>query len=197
MSDNDFGFELEPFEDDTQHGLSGTVGAYGFVRISYAKPASWKSGDVFRTELVGEHLPPASVSGTGMGGEPHLGRKAVLTVGGVTAEIVANSLGVSRASRALRIRLGGREYTYARTGRSGGLELRRGEDRVTLTDGEPVGGAGSRRRRKGAVRGGVDATDLAVALVLEETGTSSLSVGGALMSAPFRALMNPGDGGGE
>ncbi|MFG1805519.1 hypothetical protein [Streptomyces sp. NPDC049040] len=194
MSDGDFGFELEPFKDQVQRGLSGAVGVYGPVRVFYVKPEEWQSGDVFRTELVSEHLPEAHVSGVGMGGIPYISRSATLSVGGVTGRLDYNSLRLRRSARALRISLADREYTYASTG-SHAVELRRGGNRVTLTNGKWDRELG--RYRHGTVHGDVDETDLAIALVFEKVDVSSLSVGGVLANAPIRLLTTSGDGGGE
>jgi len=196
MSDDDFGFELEPFKNQAQEGLSGTVGVYGRVQVFYVKPVRPRQGgEIFRTEVVSEHLPETHLSGIGMGGKPYLSKKAVLSVGGLEARLVYNVLGFRRTSRALHIGLGDREYTYTSTG-SYAFELRRDKARVVSSQGKWVREAGGWYRH-GAVQGGVDETDLAVALVFEAVDVSWLSVGGALWSAPFRLLSPQSDGGGE
>ncbi len=196
MSDDDLRFELEPFDDEAQRGLSGTVDGYGRIRVFHVKPVRPpQPRDVFRTELVGEHLPQAHLSGKGLGGQPSLGRSAALSVDGVTGTLAHNTLGVRRSSRAVRIGLGGRAYSYAATpGFSNRVELRRDGARVAFSNGKLVPGLGA--RRLGSAHGAVDAVDLAIALVLEGVDVSSLTLAGTLAQAPFR-LLNLPDGGGE
>lgn len=196
MSDDDLRFELEPFDNQAQSGLSGTVDGYGQVRVFHVKPVRPpQPQDVFRTELVGEHLPEAYLAAKGLGGQPSLGKSAVLGVDGVTGTLSHNALGVRRASRAVRIGLGDRAYTYAATpGFSNRVELRRDGARVSFANGKLVPGLGA--RRLGAAHGAVDAVDLAIALVLEGVDVSSLTLAGTLAHAPFR-LLNLPDGGGE
>ncbi|MFI0895415.1 hypothetical protein [Streptomyces sp. NPDC020983] len=193
MSDGGFDFELEPYKDGPEHGVRGTVGSFGRVQIFHTV-GKWKSGDVFRASLTGERLPATSLTSRGIGGEPSVTNAASLDVGGVTADLRYNMLGISRAQRALRIRLADRVYRLTKTAAPGGSELRREGVRVTLANGRRAGGPGSLRMRNGAVRGRADATDLAVALIFEATSVSSLSVGSALVSAPFKAVfMTPGE----
>ncbi|NUS12046.1 MAG: hypothetical protein HOY69_11695 [Streptomyces sp.] len=192
MSDEEFGFELEHYTRESEEGVRGTVGRFGQVRVFHTT-GPWKSGDVFRACLVGEHLPVTDLTSRGFGGEPAVTNAAALTVGGVTAGLRYNMLGVSRAQRALRISVGDRMYTYARTSASG-VELSREGVQVALSNGRLSKGLGSRRRRKGTVRGLADATDLAVALIFEAANVSGLSAGRALVSAPFKAVfMTPGE----
>jgi hypothetical protein len=193
MSD-DVDFELEPYNNQAQRGLAGSLGRYGQVRVFYAKPIQRQPSAPCRTEVVGEQLPETTLTGPGSGGKPHLSRQAVLSVGGTTAELVYNARAFRRTARALHIGLGDREYLYSSAG-SDDFVLRRGTVQMMSRAGGWVVSKGARRHL--SVHGPADETDLAVALVFEKVDVSPLSISGVLWNAPVRILSPRADGGGE
>ncbi|MFI0941158.1 hypothetical protein [Streptomyces sp. NPDC021020] len=196
MTDS-FEFVLEPYDTKTERGVTGTVGAFGEVRVFHTRGRHIRPGDILRTEVVSERLPDTYLTNIGMAGEPYLSKKATLSVGGILAGLAYNPLGLRRSARALFIGLAGREYGYASTGEGHAVELRRGGDvRVGFVDGPHVRKT-SGHRRFGTAHGPVDAMDMAIALVFERVDVAWLSTGGMLATAPFRMISSQNDGDGR
>lgn len=87
---------------------------------------------------------------------------------------------------------GERGYTYRIAKKA--VELRRGDRSISIGHGKFVSGVG--RMRVGRVQGEVDATDLAIAIIMETVDTSALSTLGALFAAPAAFLFRPRRDGG-
>jgi hypothetical protein len=191
--DSDFTFELVPFENEAQGGTRGTIGPYGDAQAFFVKPTRpTQASEIFRSELVSEHLPETYFAGVGMGGQPSL-TKGRMRVGETKVEVSYNSRGISRVSRALHLRYEDRAYTYE-VKKGSAVELSRAGARVGLKNGKHLPPVGF--HRLGSTKGAVDEVDLAIALVLEAVEIASLTLGGAIAISPFR-LLSSGDGSGE
>lgn len=166
------------------YSWAGVVGDWGIFELAYpAERSSGAAGVYFRAVVAGPQIEESSFFGLLYGGRPTL-TDGELTVAGQMGEIMRNSWGLSRQSRALRINVLGRRYRYSQVGGKRQHELRR--------DGVAV-----RMKRAswhipkvlwGEFSGATDATDISLAILLEAVNTRNLSVMGALVSAPGRGL---------
>lgn len=178
----DFGFELIPeLQGPLRAGYTGTVGPFGEVRVlaPYSGPGEEPPR---RATVTGDGFPDAVFSG-GAANRPSLDG-GMLKIDEVAVDLELKVKGVRKGSRWLEIRHQGHAYTYEAAGwtarlRRDGLDVTTGRGRYI----PEVGGT-----RVGRVEGDATATDLALALVLEEVDTSVLTTSGALFAIPLRFL---------
>ncbi|WP_217140653.1 hypothetical protein [Streptomyces sp. AC627_RSS907] len=180
-------YSLDHWEDHSGHrltwkfGYRGTAGEFGRIEVTY--PAK-RLGDVHVTEAKGDAIPAVSFSGWAYGRKPsfHLGK---LSAGEDRIRLKRNRWAQTRAGRALRMQVAGREYRYLATSA-------RHRDRALVRDGVEVRtcrhGRGSRRKATFTGLGPADATDLALAAVLCGVNTRNLTRGGAVRAFFYRSL---------
>ncbi|MFD8523377.1 hypothetical protein ACFV2D_25625 [Streptomyces capillispiralis] len=180
-------YELDRWENRSGHrrawtfGYRGTAGEFGRIEVVY--PVR-RQGDVHVTEVSGDAVPATSFSGWAYGRKPslHLGR---LSVGGEGIRLRRNRWAQTRAGRALRMRVAGRDYRYLATSR-------RHRDRALVRDGVEVRtcrqGRGARKKAVLTVLGPADATDLALAVLMCGVNTRNLTRGGAVRAFFGRSL---------
>lgn len=180
-------YTLDHWEDRSGHrttwtfGYRGVLGEFGRVEVVY--PVS-RHGDRHVTAVSGDTLPATSFSGWAYGRKPslHLGQ---LSVGGAGIRLQRNRWAQTRAGRALRMRVAGREYRYLATGS-------RHRDRALVRDGVEIRtgrhGRGARKKATLTVLGPADATDLALAAVMCGVNTRNLTRGGAVRAFFNRSL---------
>jgi hypothetical protein len=111
-----------------------------------------------------------------------------LQIDGTPVRINLRVKGLRKGSRSLDISHLDRHYTYTSTGQGREAVLRRASARVTID--RAVGKSGV--ERAGRAEGDLDATDLAIALVLEQVDTACLTLAGALLSIPRNLLLGNG-----
>ncbi len=180
-------YTLDHWEDRSGHrltwkfGYQGTAGEFGRIEVVY--PAK-RHGDRHVTEVTGDSLPVTFFDGWAYGRKPsfHLGQ---LSVGGVRIRLKRNRWAQTRAGRALRMQVAGREYRYLATSA-------RHRDRALIRIGVELRtsrhGRGARRKVTFTVRGPADATDLALAAVMCGVNTRNLTRGGAVRAFFNRSL---------
>ncbi|WP_405944085.1 hypothetical protein OG372_21150 [Streptomyces sp. NBC_01020] len=179
-----FSFELEPVDNDRGYGYRGRVGEFGEVDVFHdVTPLRHESSR--QVNLHGTQFPEALFSG-GAGGIPSLDG-GWLRVDGTVVELELKVSGVRKGSRWLEMKHRDRDYTYGIAKKV--VELRRGDRSISIGNGKFVSGIG--RMRFGRVQGEVDATDLAIAIIMETVDTSALSTLGALFAAPATFLFRP------
>ncbi|MFJ8336681.1 hypothetical protein [Streptomyces sp. NPDC094437] len=100
--------------------------------------------------------------------------------------------GVRKGSRWLEMALQDRKYTYTSLGFRKQAQLKREGVTVTLNTGPWAPEKKRSPVRFGKAEGDVDATDLAIALVLEEVDSGCLTTSGALLAIPGRILFGSG-----
>ncbi|WP_328329951.1 MULTISPECIES: hypothetical protein [unclassified Streptomyces] len=184
-----FEFELEPVNNSSGYGFRGEVGKFGNVDVCRdLRPVDGITPK--QVVLRGSHFPDVLFNG-GAGGEPSLDG-GWLRVDGKIVDMNLKVNGVRKGSRWLEVKHRDRDYTYGIANKV--VELRRGDRAIFIGRGKFVSGLG--RMRSGRVQGDVDATDLAIALVLEVVDTSALSTLGALLAAPATFLFRPRRDGG-
>ncbi|MFI6247151.1 hypothetical protein [Streptomyces sp. NPDC051016] len=137
--------------------------------------------------LKGEKFPEVVFRGGGHGGVPSLDG-GWLQVDGIPVRIDLRVKGVRKGSRWLDMWYLDRQYTYKSAGQGKEAVLRRGDATVTID--RAVGRPGV--ERVGRSTGELDATDLAVAIVLEQVDTSCLTLTGALLAIPRGFLLGNG-----
>ncbi|WP_328311139.1 hypothetical protein OG432_13525 [Streptomyces sp. NBC_00442] len=179
-----FTFDLTPIHSATVHGYRGLMGPFGAVTV--CAEVTKQSGCRNQVVVDGDRLPRAVFTSGREGGRPALpgGR---LTLDGTEVALDLRGEGFLKASRWLDVRCGERSYVYRSTGPSGpgrDVTLRRPGAVVTIR--RAVGHLGI--ERTGTAEGSVDATDLAVALVLEPADTSALTRAGTLLDASIGIL---------
>ncbi|MFI2908804.1 hypothetical protein ACG2OD_11205 [Streptomyces sp. PDY-4] len=180
-------YALEHWEDRSGHRLSwkfgyrGTAAEFGQIEVVYPKS---RHGDRHVTEVSGDSVPTTSFTGWAYGRKPslHMGQ---LSVGGAGIRLKRNRWAQTRAGRALRMQVAGREYRYLAT--SG-----RHRDRALVRDGVEIRtrrhGSGARKKATFTVLGPADATDLALAAVMCGVNTRNLTRGGAVRAFFGRSL---------
>ncbi|MEU7910564.1 MULTISPECIES: hypothetical protein [Microbispora] len=152
--------------------LVGTAGPYGEVSLTISR---------FPREatLLAKGLPKASLSHPDLlrQGYIPIDAETRLVVGGATASLARNRRALRREDRGFSIKLGERDYTYLFGSR--GEELRESArgPLVRLSSVDPTG-----QKFALTVLSDADATDLALAIVLQGADTSGLSITGAIMS---------------
>ncbi|WP_405562202.1 hypothetical protein [Streptomyces sp. NBC_01180] len=184
-----FEFELEPVNNSSGYGFRGRVGKFGDVDIFRdVRPV----GGITPKQVVlcGPQFPDVLFNG-GAGGVPSLDG-GWLRVDGTIVDMNLKVNGVRKGSRWLEMKHRDRDYTYGIANKA--VELRRGDRSITIGRGKFVSGIG--RMRAGCVQGEVDATDLAIAIIMETVDTSALSTLGALFAAPATFLFGPRRDGG-
>jgi hypothetical protein len=188
-----FTFELEPFDNQAQQGHRGTVGPYGEVMAFHIKPVGpTRPNQMMRVEMLAEHLPEVRIEGIGVEGRPSL-HKGTIHIGGTPGTLAYNSLGMTRAARALHIEHGARQWTFMYTKRlTDDKELRRPGMRIAARAGVPVDRVGIGRHF--TVHGDADETDLAIAIALQRVDCSPLMPGVAVFSAYMRSAANSAGG---
>ncbi|WP_051951507.1 hypothetical protein [Actinacidiphila yeochonensis] len=189
----DFTFELEPFDNQAHHGYRGVAGPYGEAMVFYVKPLGpVRPNQMMRVELVGEHLPETRIEGIGARGQPST-HKARIEIAGTPGTLSYNSLGMTRAARALTIGYAGRQYAFTYLKRlAGDKELTRPGVRIVTKEGGLLEGVGSGRHF--TVHGDADETDLAIAIALQSVDTTPLMPGVAVVSAFLRSSANSAGG---
>ncbi|MET7936471.1 hypothetical protein [Streptomyces sp. NPDC005322] len=162
---------------------TGTVGGLGGVEVAFPTERANYRGLYFRASVSGENIPQTSYFGLEYGGRPSLA-EGELTVVGHPAAISRSAWGITRNARALRIRTEQREYTYAEVRNKRNHELRRDGAGVRTTR----SGWKNPHTISGTFSGGADALDISLAILFEAVYTRNLSLRGALLSLPGRAL---------
>ncbi|MDN3025019.1 hypothetical protein [Streptomyces sp. S.PB5] len=180
-------YTLDHWEDRSGHrltwrfGYRGTVAEFGRIEVVY--PAR-RLGERHVTEAGGDFVPAASFVGWAYGRKPSL-HLAKLSVGGAGVRLRRNRWARTRAGRALRMEVSGREYRYLATSA-------RHRDRALIREGVEIRttrhGRGARKKATLTVLGPADATDLALAAVLCGVNTRNLTRGGAVRAFFHRSL---------
>lgn len=180
-------YTLDRWEDRSGHRLSwkfgyrGNAGEFGKIEVTY--PAS-RHGDRHVTEVTGDTVPITSFMGWAYGRKPSL-YIAELSVDGAGVRLRRNRWAQTRAGRALRMQVAGREYRYLATSA-------RHRDRALVRNGVEVRtrrhGSGARKKATFTVMGPADATDLALAAVMCGVNTRNLTTGGAVRAFLSRSL---------
>jgi hypothetical protein len=162
-------------------GYRGTAGGFGRIEVVY--PSS-RRGDRHVTEVRGDTVPVTSFMGWAYGRKPSL-YIAELSVGGAGVRLKRNRWAQTRAGRALRMQVAGREYRYLATSARHG-------DRALIRNGVEVRirrhGSGARKKATFTVLGPADATDLALAAVMCGVNTRNLTRAGAVRAFFARSL---------
>ncbi|MFH8500276.1 hypothetical protein [Streptomyces coeruleorubidus] len=129
-------------------------------------------------------MPVTSFMGWAYGRKPSL-YIAELSVGGAGVRLKRNRWAQTRAGRALRMQVAGREYRYVATSA-------RHRDRTLIRNGVEVRtlrhGSGARKKATFTVLGPADATDLALAAVMCGVNTRNLTRAGAVRAFFARSL---------
>ncbi|MFI1726015.1 hypothetical protein [Streptomyces sp. NPDC020489] len=180
-------YTLDHWEDRSGHrltwtfGYRGTAGEFGGIEVVY--PAR-RHGDRHTTEVSGDRVPKASFDGWAYGRKPSL-HMARLSVNGAGIRLQRNRWAQTRAGRALRMRVDGREYRYLATSA-------RHADRMLVRDGVEIRtsrrGRGARKKATLTVLGPADGTDLALAAVMCGVNTRNLTRGGAVRAFFHRSM---------
>lgn len=165
--------------------VRGAVGPFGEVVVERRALFRPQDDGTAVARLGGDGFPEAVFRGKRRSGRPSLSG-AGLAVAGREAGLTSGARGLRRGGRALRIGYDGRKYVYSCEGLGKAKVLCRDGVRIAVETGQFVPDAGS--VRSGCAVGAVDAVDLAIALVLEEADTDSLTLAGAVLSAPFALL---------
>ncbi|WEV27249.1 hypothetical protein OYE22_20120 [Streptomyces sp. 71268] len=192
MDVSSFSFELLPFAHPDREGWTGQIGGYGIVTVHHELTKSRKER-TGQARLYGDGFPDGLFRGLGPG-KPSLD-EPYMFIGGERVEVTYNARGLRPRDRALRLTQGERGYTYTSLGFGKSAELRRADVRVSVGPGRRVEEPTSGFVCAGEVSGPADATDLAFALLFEAVDTASLTLGGALVSAPLNFLQRRPDGG--
>ncbi|MDT9701698.1 hypothetical protein [Streptomyces sp. P17] len=160
---------------------AGDVGGLGRIELAFPTEHSDYPSEYREVAVSGESFPLVTYLGLGFLQRPLLAR-GELQVDWDPADLSRNVWLPGRNLRALRIRVKGREYSYAQWGGRRDHELKRP-------------GVGVRMRRSswtkprtisGRCLGEADALDVSIALVLEGVYTWNLSTFGAVVSLPGR-----------
>ncbi|ANB07864.1 hypothetical protein SAM40697_3906 [Streptomyces ambofaciens] len=180
-------YSLDRWEDRSGHrqtwtfGYRGTAGEFGKIEVVY--PVR-RHGDRHVTEVRGDAVPTMSFDGWAYGRKPSL-FCAQFSVGRDGIRLKRNRWAQTRAGRALRMRVAGRDYRYLAT-------TARHRDRALVRDGVEIRssrqGKGARKKAVFTVLGPADATDLALAAVMCGVNTRNLTRGGAVRAFFNRSL---------
>ena len=180
-------YTLGHWEDRSGHrltwkfGYRGTAGGFGRIEVVY--PSS-RHGDRHVTEVRGDTVPVTSFMGWAYGRKPSL-YIAELSVGGAGVRLKRNRWAQTRAGRALRMQVAGREYRYVATSA-------RHRDRALIRNGVEIRilrhGSGARKKATFTVLGQADATDVALAAVMCGVNTRNLTRAGAVRAFFARSL---------
>ncbi|WP_428935162.1 hypothetical protein [Streptomyces sp. ACT015] len=185
-----FEFRLEPRDEQpVPRGFTGDIGPFGPVLVT--RPRSESGHTPSRQVLLSGPSFPAAEFGGGAGILPSL-NGGWLKIEDTPVEMDLRGKGVRKGSRWLELRFGERHYKYTSFGYMRQARLTRDEVTVTLDTPDWKKGEGG-PVRYGKVEGEADATDLAIALVLEEVDKYALTATGALMSIPSRVLFGRGN----
>ncbi|MFR0358966.1 hypothetical protein [Streptomyces sediminimaris] len=177
-----FEFEVEPeLEGPVRRGYTGVVGPFGTVRVF--RPSAEPGAEPLRQAVVsGEMFPAVRFTG-GRGNVPSLDGGSLI-IDEIAADLELRVKGVRKGSRWLAIDHLGRSYTYTAAG--GTAHLKGDGVEIAIGRGRYIPGLGA--TRLGRVEGDASATDLAIALVLEEVETAVLTTSGALLAVPMNLL---------
>ncbi|MEU8172997.1 hypothetical protein AB0C14_08975 [Microbispora hainanensis] len=157
--------------------LVGTAGPYGEVSLKITSSPR-------EAALVGDRLPGATISNPGTPyGHIALDERTRLTVGGVPARLSRNRRALRKEDRGISIVLGDRHYTYL-CGPTGREELHDSERGPVVRQGDPPAGV----MMTLTVLPDADATDLALALIMQGADRLVLTVGGAIVSGVMSFL---------
>ncbi|MFF3154367.1 hypothetical protein [Streptomyces sp. NPDC057910] len=181
--DVDFEFELEPVREGQVRGYRGVAGPFGGVEVTtdIGAPGRAPSRQV---GLIGARFPETLFSG-GADVSPSLDG-GWLKVDGTIVDMDLKIKGLRKGSRWLELTFRDRHYTYSVTGSAEDVRFSGDSATIATTRGRRVPVNSGCRRVK--VQGDADATDLAIALVLEEVDRSVLSLTGALFALPRNVL---------
>ncbi|MER7841354.1 hypothetical protein ABTY98_37100 [Streptomyces sp. NPDC096040] len=177
-----FEFEVEPeLDGPVRRGYAGVVGPFGAVRVF--RPQDGSGAEPLRQVILSGAEFPAAVFRGGVGNLPSLDG-GMLKIGDVAVDMDLKVAGIRKGSRWLEIHHQGCRYRYTSAG--GAAHLERDGAKVTMGRGRYIRGVGG--TRQGKAEGDVTATDLAIALVLEEVDKTVLTTGGALLAIPMNFL---------
>ncbi|MFE2373914.1 hypothetical protein [Streptomyces sp. NPDC059398] len=186
-----FEFELEPVRNDRGHGYRGQVGKFGDVDVFRdVRPLRHESRR--QAALHGLQFPDTLFSG-GAGNIPSLDG-GWLRVDGDIVDLNLKINGLRRGGRWLEMKH--RQHIYEYMIMKKEAHLRRGEDvAIAMRRGSYVPNVGG--TRIGRVNGDANATDLAIAIIMETVDTSALSTLDALLAAPVNFLFRRRQDGGS
>lgn len=177
-----FEFEVEPeLEGPMQRGYAGVMGPFGNVRVF--RPSAKPGAEPLRQAIVSGQMFPEVMFSGGMGNLPSLDGGSLM-IDGIPVGLELKVKGVRKGSRWLVINHQGRSYSYTAAG--GTAHLKRDGAEVTIGRGRYIPKVGA--TRLGRAEGDATATDLAIALVLEEVDTAVLTTSGALLAIPMNFL---------
>ncbi|GAB3152435.1 hypothetical protein [Microbispora hainanensis] len=156
--------------------LVGTAGPYGEVSLKITNDRE--------ATLVGDGLPYAEISNLfGASGYVAVDEHTQVTVGGVAARLFRNRRALRMEDRGISIVLGDRHYTYL-FGPTGHEELRDSERGPVVRKGDTPAGV----EMTMVVLPDADATDLALALIMQGADRVVLTIGGAIVSGVMSFL---------
>ncbi|MFD4764627.1 hypothetical protein ACFWOJ_39295 [Streptomyces sp. NPDC058439] len=178
-----FEFEMEPLRADRLRGYRGVVGPFGSVDVFSVLCVPGQDPSR-QAQLQGDQFPETLFSG-GAGVLPSLDG-GWLKVDGSLVDMELKVKGVRKGSRWLELTYRERHYTYVSGGDFKEARLHREKATVTMGRGRHVPRTGG--TRIGKAEGDVDATDLAIVLVLEKVDKSALTTSGALLAVPMNFL---------
>ncbi|GGL73458.1 hypothetical protein GCM10010129_16360 [Streptomyces fumigatiscleroticus] len=185
---SDFEFELEPLHDGRiANGYHGRVGKFGQVKVH--SPFGGSRQDPLRQAILEGELFPETLFSGGHGVVPSLDG-GWLKVDGTLVDMDLKVQGIRKGSRWLEMTYRDRRFSYTSFGPLKEAQLKRKGVTVTLDRGRYISKIGA--TRIGRVEGEADATDLAIAIVLEEVDRSALTTGGAIMAIPMNFLFGRG-----
>lgn len=182
---SNFEFTLQPSDEwPVPRGFSGDIGPFGPVHVT--RPREESGHTPLRQVLLSGPAFPSAEFGGGSGILPSLDG-GWLRVDDTVVDMDLKVKGVRKGSRRLELTLRERHYTYTSFGFMRQAQLTREGVTVTL-DTPSWKKEGGGPVRYGKVEGESDATDLAIALILEEVDKNCLTTSGALLSLPGRLL---------
>ncbi|MFJ6798520.1 hypothetical protein [Streptomyces sp. NPDC091268] len=164
-------------------GFRGVVGPFGYVETFIEDPPRHQPA-TRQAHLRGAGFPETLFSG-GAHSLPSLDG-GWLKVDGTVADMELVVTGVRKGARWLQIDHRGRRYRYVSGGDWRDARLSRDGVGVSIRNGRDIPGVGW--GRIGRAEGDVDATDLAIAIVLEMVDRSALSTLNALLGLPGHLL---------
>ncbi|GGO29354.1 hypothetical protein GCM10010116_58820 [Microbispora rosea subsp. aerata] len=155
--------------------LVGTAGPYGEVSLKISNDRE--------ATLVADGLPDATLSSYFGSGHITIDEWTRLTVGGVTAGLSRNRRALRNKDRGFSIELGDRHYTYL-CGPAWREELRDSERGPVVRQGDPPAGVVTTLD----VLPDADATDLALALIMQGADRHVLAIGKVIFNEVWSLL---------
>ncbi|MFG2949092.1 hypothetical protein [Streptomyces adustus] len=154
----------------------------------YSPSGTTLDGPLRQAVVQGDQFPETLFSG-GSGVLPSLDG-GWLKVDQTLVRMDLKVTGVRKGSRWLEMTYRERSYTYTSYGPMKQARLKREGVTVTIDRGRYISKVGG--TRVGKAEGEADATDLAIAIVLEEVDRSALTTSGALLAIPANFLFGRG-----